>query len=255
MFKVNNFELTTVRFLGKPTLNFKNNISSKYNTESNIEIEENNNISQEELIQEKELQQSEILENLKKETKKRPEEYDLYFPRIKTVSILEEIFDYYDFVSSSKYLAYSLTNRIGINCCPYCNRNYTFTVGELNNDTQRILRPDLDHYFPRSKFPLLGLSIYNLIPCCLICNSRIKGDSYLDIKEYFHPYIKYKDYSFKFDFEYENLNNFKLVFEFNEDKRIENHFDFFKLIEIYKSHSGYELKDLVFVAKKIAITD
>ena len=45
------------------------------------------------------------------------------------------------------------------------------------------IRPQLDHFLPKSKYPLLALSFYNLIPVCPECN-RIKRDEVLDI----HPY-------------------------------------------------------------------
>lgn len=54
--------------------------------------------------------------------------------------------------------------RIGVTTCPYCNRSYIFTSNESGT------RPQYDHYFPKSKYPYLALSMYNLIPCCSICN-------------------------------------------------------------------------------------
>lgn len=55
--------------------------------------------------------------------------------------------------------------KLGVTICPYCNRNYIFT---LSNES---VRPQYDHYFPKSRYPYLALSMYNLIPCCAICNS------------------------------------------------------------------------------------
>ncbi len=54
--------------------------------------------------------------------------------------------------------------RIGVTTCPYCNRSYIFTSSKSGT------RPQYDHYFPKSKYPYLALSMYNLIPCCSICN-------------------------------------------------------------------------------------
>lgn len=55
-----------------------------------------------------------------------------------------------------------------ITVCPYCNRNYI-------NSGLDITTAQLDHFFPKSKYPLLALSFFNLIPCCYSCN-HLKSD-------------------------------------------------------------------------------
>lgn len=55
--------------------------------------------------------------------------------------------------------------KIGVTICPYCNRSYIYTL------KQASVRPQYDHYFPKSLYPYLALSMYNLIPCCAICNT------------------------------------------------------------------------------------
>ena len=34
---------------------------------------------------------------------------------------------------------------------------------------------DLDHFLPKSKCPIVGLSLYNLVPSCAVCNEKLKG--------------------------------------------------------------------------------
>ena len=34
---------------------------------------------------------------------------------------------------------------------------------------------DLDHVLPKSEFKLVGLSLYNFVPSCQICNQKLKG--------------------------------------------------------------------------------
>ena len=84
--------------------------------------------------------------------------------------ILACVFDYDGALGDSKSKSYWLAEHIGHNSCTYCNRQYTFTVSGKNNG-ERITRPAFDHWFPKSRFPLLSLNLYNLIPCCAICNS------------------------------------------------------------------------------------
>lgn len=54
---------------------------------------------------------------------------------------------------------------INVNICPYCNRSYIFTLKKSG------VRPQYDHFFPKSAYPYLAVSMYNLIPCCAVCNT------------------------------------------------------------------------------------
>lgn len=62
--------------------------------------------------------------------------------------------------------AYGLLEKLDVKVCPYCNRQYTFTVPKVK------VSPQFDHYFPISKYPYLQLSLFNLIPSCSTCNLK-----------------------------------------------------------------------------------
>lgn len=66
--------------------------------------------------------------------------------------------------------AYWLQRQLGVKVCPYCNRMYTTTL--FGEDK---IRPDFDHFYPKSKYPYLAVSLFNLIPSCSMCNKK-KGD-------------------------------------------------------------------------------
>jgi hypothetical protein len=61
-------------------------------------------------------------------------------------------------------------NMLDIRTCPYCNRQYTFTLDEKNAKTA----PEYDHFYDKADYPILAVSFYNLIPSCHTCN-HIKG--------------------------------------------------------------------------------
>ncbi|MGN0665360.1 MAG: HNH endonuclease [Huintestinicola sp.] len=63
--------------------------------------------------------------------------------------------------------AYEILDIINVRVCPYCNRQYTFTARKNGEKT----RPQFDHYFPKSLYPYLAISIYNLVPSCALCNN------------------------------------------------------------------------------------
>ncbi len=83
------------------------------------------------------------------------------------------------------YDAYEFCKSLDIKVCVYCNAQMTHTVSEGGN---KIVRPQIDHYYPKSKFPMFALSFYNLIPACPTCNS-IKSDQDMDVKTMYHPYM------------------------------------------------------------------
>lgn len=43
---------------------------------------------------------------------------------------------------------------------------------------------DIDHFLPKSKCPIVGLSLYNFVPCCAVCNEKLKGADELGCNEY-----------------------------------------------------------------------
>jgi len=78
-----------------------------------------------------------------------------------------------------------------VKVCPYCNGEYVFAFkfdkGDFSSKAKGRKSP-FDHYFPRSRYPFLGLSLYNLIPCCSRCNSLMKRDIYDGLINMPHPY-------------------------------------------------------------------
>ena len=91
----------------------------------------------------------------------------------KSKLLLERIFRYENF--SNRKAAYKILKQMDVRVCPYCNRQYTVTLksGEV--------RPQFDHYYPKSLYPYLALSVFNLVPCCSICNmAKTKLDTDTD---------------------------------------------------------------------------
>lgn len=60
----------------------------------------------------------------------------------------------------------------GVNCCPYCNRNF---VDMINTDDKTGYRSAMerDHFYDKQEYPMFAVSLYNLIPVCGSCN-RLK---------------------------------------------------------------------------------
>jgi 5-methylcytosine-specific restriction endonuclease McrA len=112
------------------------------------------------------------------------------------VLLSDNIFKYKTYRSSS--FCINLYKSIGFKslACPYCNLE-TISIIKSNDKGKMLL--SLDHFYPKSLYPYLALSFYNLIPCCHNCNSNIKGDKNFTIETHVNPYLEsFNDlYTFK----------------------------------------------------------
>ena len=160
--------------------------------------------------------------------------------------------------------AYTFVQNINISVCPYCNSQFIFTYLNDNGRT----RPVLDHFFCKSEYPFLAISIYNLIPCCKVCNSDFKGSTKVDLKNYINPYIH--EFEGKVSFKREIVKNkkekndyfsaitgesddFKITLDFTalpEElvEQYKNQAKLFHIEKIYEFHKDY-IKNLIIKAR------
>lgn len=160
---------------------------------------------------------------------------------------IQTIFNYNTLVSGNKDNSYKIAEIKGRNTCTYCNRQYTIT---LKKDGEFITRPQFDHWFPKSIFPLLALSFYNLIPSCSICNSSAKGEQIFSFKKLIHPYKRSSpETDFRFSYLPDGKGGWKI--DLYNLKGVEKEtFEVFKLKDIYNYHYKLEAKDLLDLAIK-----
>lgn len=134
-----------------------------------------------------------------------------------------------------------LAEQLDIKTCPYCNRQYTFTIE--SEDGTKSIRPEFDHFHSKSDFPFLALSFYNLIPACPTCN-HTKSNNPIDINPYyegFEDYYKFKvltknnredslDWLLKEEMEIDFTNSNKNIKEFALKELYNEHLDYVKEI-------------------------
>lgn len=82
-----------------------------------------------------------------------------------------------DYIRNSGYL------RLSIKTCVYCNAQLAVVVEKTTGRTQAKFQ--LDHIRPKSKYPFLAISFFNLCPSCGNCNAAksdnpVKFDLYTD---------------------------------------------------------------------------
>lgn len=67
--------------------------------------------------------------------------------------------------------------QLHITSCHYCELAFVNTYRLVTGASASTHRHfDLDHFLPKGKCPILGLSLFNFVPSCQVCNSRIKRE-------------------------------------------------------------------------------
>lgn len=120
--------------------------------------------------------------DLKKVLMKAPKNFDEEEKDL--IGLLRWVYDY-DRFSDEKisWGAYALVNLYELRICPYCQTSH---INYHDVDALKM-RPALDHFFPRSIYPYLGICLYNLIPSCYQCNSSIKSNKDPILAKVPHP--------------------------------------------------------------------
>ncbi|WP_162984530.1 hypothetical protein [Poseidonibacter antarcticus] len=125
-----------------------------------------------------------------------------------------------------------------MNVCPYCNRNFINPIYKENSvgGDNKNQSPDIEHFFPKSIYPFLSLSISNLLPSCAFCN-KIKSDVDTFKENCLSPYeIKEDDFKFDFILTAEKSKKLKII---SKDKTCKNS-DILHLESLYNEvHKEY----------------
>ena len=164
---------------------------------------------------------------------------------------------------------------LDVRYCPYCNAE---TVGLTKRGNPKGLDSysSIDHILPKKDYPLLALSLCNLVPACYKCNSQFKGDKDLyGIKEWhqkkpfraLHPYVHDFYRWFRFEYAPTSVENM-FVHEFDDssplsvkvvkpfpndqqsfyDKRVKRYLETFELPNSYRDLYATEINQILKMA-------
>lgn len=126
--------------------------------------------------------------------------------------------------------------------CPYCNRNYIYSISRNGQE----VKPEIDHFYPKSQYPFLAMSYYNLIPSCPTCNgfgAKEEKDPLDAGNKIINPYlINTDDFKFSFDLQKVSAKDFVRV----KLKCPSNGYnELFKLDRLYEKHNDH-VEELIF---------
>ncbi|BEV05935.1 hypothetical protein [Chryseobacterium gambrini] len=153
---------------------------------------------------------------------------------------LLDCFGYKDRFRDGKNRGVWLAEKINLKSCCYCNAQYGITIKGKKALFQ------FDHFFPKTKYPYLSISLYNLIPSCANCNNT-KNNADLNLQEHFHPYFNNLSDLAKFYLEY-NPDPRK-IFSFKELKKQDLKVNFIPKITdtfdvVSKHNELYSIEDI-----------
>jgi hypothetical protein len=164
----------------------------------------------------------------------------------------EDLLEYITFNKALFHSSSSLTDfraMMALNqVCPYCDMN------KINKELVSI-----DHFLPKSKFPILSIYPENLIVSCKACNETVKGENIL--VPISHPYYDSVSDYFVFEINDMDIQQYKIKVIMNEgntifiNEKVKNFLELFNIKERYEKNMTAELKDLRDSIRKKAIAE
>lgn len=162
--------------------------------------------------------------------------------------IISEVFDY-SFMPQQ--IRHQLYQKMDVQVCPYCNRQYIHTVSVTGKGTYL---GDLDHFYPKNIYQLFSLSLWNLTPVCKPCNQLFK-------RQYNRNILSPMDAGFDDDcilkIHYQDVSSMLGIndhFTFNweiqkyvpgnKKEQIQQNLDMFSLNEVYQFHKQ-DIQDIL----------
>lgn len=180
-----------------------------------------------------------------------------YLKRISNIELDNKVIDekkFYELIveamcykeARTEYLPYA--RKLGIKACVYCNTQLAATV-DLDEKSLKGMY-ELDHFYPKSKYPYLSTSFFNLQPVCSYCN---KSKNYN--KAMFNLYTTEYDKIAPFNFVLEkkslvrymltqNCEDLKIIFDSTEidsngNRLIEDHNKHFHIDKLYDTQKDF----------------
>jgi hypothetical protein len=158
---------------------------------------------------------------------------------------------------------------VEVHTCYFCNIEFINTFMTKDENIKNGFT--LDHYIDKGKYPYLALSLYNLIPSCYTCNSKVKrvhevetlspASAHFD----FDAKVKFKTFMQNENLQIDNQDDFELLLKedftdsynkyievFELDGRYEYHK--YKVIEMINKRKQYpdsRIKELAELTQKI----
>ena len=157
---------------------------------------------------------------------------------------------------------------VEVHTCYFCNIEFINTFMTKDENVKNGFT--LDHYIDKGKYPYLALSLYNLIPSCYTCNSKVKRVHSVETLSPasnnfdFDDKVKFKTFMQNKNLQIEHKEDFSLLLKedfsdiykqyinvFELDGRYEYHkYKVIEMINKRKEYPNSRIKELALLTQK-----
>jgi len=141
-----------------------------------------------------------------------------------------------------------IQDKVGVDTCYFCNIEF---INKFKNIDGKIKNGfTLDHYIDKGKYPFLALSLYNLIPSCYTCNSKVKGTDEINnlspssSKFDFNERVKFRTFMENDNLQIVDERDFRLLLKEHFSDKYQEYIDGFLLNERYEYHK-YKVIEMI----------
>ena len=137
---------------------------------------------------------------------------------------------------------------VEVHTCYFCNiefiNKFKKSDGKFKNGFT------LDHYIDKGKYPYLALSLYNLIPSCYTCNTKVKDINQINnlspssANFDFDDKVKFRTFMENKNLQINEVKDFDLLLKEDFSKEYEEYIDGFILNERYEYHK-YKVIEMI----------
>jgi len=131
-------------------------------------------------------------------------------------------------------------DKVEVHTCYFCNIEFINKFKKSDSKSKNGFT--LDHYIDKGKYPYLALSLYNLIPSCYTCNSKVKNVVEINnlspssINFDFDTKVKFRTFIINKNLQINEVKDFNLQLKEDFSKEYIEYVDGFLLNERYEYH-------------------
>lgn len=145
-----------------------------------------------------------------------------------------------------KKISAFIEENIEVHTCYFCNIDFINKFKSSNNETKNAFT--LDHFLDKASYPFLALSLYNLVPSCYTCNSKVKitnelkGLSPTSAKFDFNEKVKFKTFINNKNLHVGTVKDFELFLKEDFSDDYDKYINVLELENRYKYHKDAVLE-------------
>jgi hypothetical protein len=137
---------------------------------------------------------------------------------------------------------------VEVHTCYYCNIDSINIFNDFKGESKNGFT--LDHVFDKGSYPYLALSLYNFVPSCYICNSKLKHSQEIDSVSptgsafNFDEKVKFKTFMQNENLQIEKKEDFNLLLKEDFSDIYKKYIEVFELDGRYEYHK-YKVIEMI----------